>query len=292
MSRPRLLLAVPLLLALSLAGCLNEFPEPAPPEPVFRDIHGLAVHPQDAGMLFVATHAGLFLGNESVGFARVGPGADDLMGFALHPHDARIAWSSGHPAQGGGALGARISEDGGATWRVTGLQNVDLHAMAVSPADPARVWGQGNGRLFRTDDGGRTWAFVSDERGAAGLAAHPTERDTLFAADGTRVWRSADAGATWAPFADERAVGRAVGLALSRDATLLLTASTQGVRRSADGGLTWEPARFEEEPRGVTHVAMAPGDPSLAWAGTYDGVLFKSEDGGRSFRKVDVAGRA
>ena len=65
-----------------------------------QHIHGMAVDPQEPANLYLATHHGLFYGNQDTGWSRVGEVQDDLMGFTIDVDGQRL-WSSGHPVTGG-----------------------------------------------------------------------------------------------------------------------------------------------------------------------------------------------
>lgn len=281
-----------LVLVLFVAGCAGEG---APEDGVarsggvsFGDVHGLAVHPQDRDVVFVATHRGLFKGGPE-GFERVGVGQDDLMGFTLHPSDAEVAWSSGHPAAGSGGpfnLGVRRSTDGGATWESLALPGVDMHAMAASPANPERLWGHASGGLRRSDDGGATWRVVSTQLPRiSSLAASPTDANVVFAATGESVHRSEDGGVSWKP-----AGPAALGLALARDGTTFYVATGMQVSRSEDAGVTWETLSLRDEAGHLAHVAVSPQDPDVVYAATYRGAVFRSDDAGATWRTLKEAG--
>ncbi|MBV8724417.1 MAG: hypothetical protein JO351_06265 [Candidatus Eremiobacteraeota bacterium] len=73
-----------------------------------------------------------------------------------------------------------------------------------------------------------------------------------------------------------------------------------GVWKSANGGATWEPV-FEKQPvAAIGAVAIDPTNARIVWAGTgesnprndvsYGDGLYKSTDGGRSWRRVGLAG--
>ena len=117
------------------------------------------------------------------------------------------------------------STDAGATFSFIGLRETQSIArVVVHPTDPDVVWVAAVGRLFgpnpergvfKTTDGGATWAHVlkvDENTGATDLVVDPSNPNTLFAAtyqrrrtgccfvgggDGSGIWRSDDGGATW-----------------------------------------------------------------------------------------------
>lgn len=78
--------------------------------------------------------------------------------------------------------------------------NALVRSIAVDPAHPQRVVAAGPAGLFRSEDGGLTWAAAG--KGVAGkplaVALDPASPDKVFAVltDGS-VWRSPDGASTW-----------------------------------------------------------------------------------------------
>jgi photosystem II stability/assembly factor-like uncharacterized protein len=87
-------------------------------------------------------------------------------------------------AYAGTAQGVSRSSDGGKTWRHAGLTGVQVHALAVAPADPRTIYAgswRGAG-VYRSTDGGRTWKPFSAGLPAGGVAA------LTFSADGRQLY--------------------------------------------------------------------------------------------------------
>jgi hypothetical protein len=109
----------------------------------------------------------------------------------LHPADSRritLAISTG---------GVWRSEDDGASWRLTGrglradympperafeLVAQDVHRLAASPAAPDIVWCQHHCGIFRSDDGGESFAAVpaAPSGFGFGVVAHPSDPETAW----------------------------------------------------------------------------------------------------------------
>jgi photosystem II stability/assembly factor-like uncharacterized protein len=98
---------------------------------------------------------------------------------------------------GGGSNGAcsRVyaqSTDGGATFSGAGVRDVglhaDSHAIAVAPSNPLIVYESGDGGIFKSIDGGLTWASLNNTTFRAtqfqSVAYHPT--DPNFSIGGTQ----------------------------------------------------------------------------------------------------------
>jgi photosystem II stability/assembly factor-like uncharacterized protein len=63
---------------------------------------------------------------------------------------------------------------------------------------------------------------------------------------------------------------------------VMFAALPDGVWKSRDGATTWQ--RLSSAPGGVTALAVHPANPELVFAGTGDGRIFKSTDGGTSWQ--------
>jgi photosystem II stability/assembly factor-like uncharacterized protein len=152
----------------------------------------------------------------------------------------------------------------------------------VAFATPTTVFIVADNDVYRSDDGGQTWALaLSIYRGMRSLAVSPafvTDR-TVFAADGrSLVFRSTDGGETWEELTQIAPVGGAsdadVHLSISpaypADPTLWAAIEGGLACRSTDGGLTWE--QFDpgfELDQGARLVPNPnyPDDPALEAAG-------------------------
>lgn len=139
-----------------------------------------------------------------------------------------------------------------------------VHRIAVDAVEPARIYAQNHGGVYRTDDSGDTWKLISQGLPADFgfmVLAHPTvakiawtipiDADTMFPANGRlRLYRTEDAGGSWAE------VGR--GLPDDCFASVL--------RDAAD--------------------VMPFGDDAAVAFGTRNGSVYASLDGGDSFTEV------
>ncbi len=140
-------------------------------------------------------------------------------------------------------------------WSSLGPDGGVVGTVAVAPSDPRVVYaGASQGGVFRSVDGGVTWAAASrgllDERIVA-LAVDPRHSSTVYAAAFTGVFTSGDGGDSWTAtplaFPDD-GQDNLVSLALdpTRPGTVYAGAESD-VWRSGDGGRSW-------------HIVLSVGD--------------------------------
>ncbi|UCG42214.1 MAG: hypothetical protein JSU73_10085 [candidate division WOR-3 bacterium] len=140
---------------------------------------------------------------------------------------------------------ACFSSDGGGTWERINLSdtsNGTLYALAVAPGARSVVYGAGHvnysGRAWRSTDYGRTWAETASPGGRVyGLAVHPDDENTVYAAAMDSCWKTTDAGATW------QRVGGGYYLAdvclFPGGPDTVFVGGRYGVAMSTDAGVSW-----------------------------------------------------
>ena len=155
---------------------------------------------------------------------------------------------------GGPFSGIYKSTDGGDTWteltKNPGMPEgpIGKIGMAVSPADPNRVWAiveAPEGGVFRSDDGGKSWERTNDDRKIrqrhfyySRIVADPWDRETVYALN-TRLYKSTDGGVTFdtqisTPHGDQH------DLWIDPNDPLRMTNSNDGGGNvSINGGETW-----------------------------------------------------
>jgi photosystem II stability/assembly factor-like uncharacterized protein len=217
----------------------------------------------------------------------------------------RLEWRSIGPFRGGRSLAAAGSpsrpqeyyfgatggglwktSDGGTTWRpVTDgqIKSSSVGAVAVSESNPDVVYlGMGETQLrgnimqgdgvYKSTDAGKTWKHVGlkDTQAIARIRIHPTNPDLAYVA----------------------ALGHPYGPSAER-----------GVFRTTDGGATWKKVLFRDDKTGAADLSLDPSDPKVLYAGLWEvyrkpwilwsggpgSGLFKSTDGGESWKELTRA---
>lgn len=251
----------------------------------FSDVHGLAVSPENADEVYVATHHGLMRGivtGAQAQWSRVGSMQDDLMGFSMHPTNGSTFWTSGHP-RGGGNMGVRQSTDGGFNWQTTWNDRVDFHAMTASPANPDNLWGYYGGKLYRSTNGGSEWSVVNAQPPTTrALAADPEAPETIYATTQAGISKSTDAGKTWNALASIAAMGIAID---PTDPKTMYAGGQGQLWKSTDAGATWTPQQLPR-PGTIAYLSVSPTRPNTVYAASYETGVYRTVDGGATWTLV------
>lgn len=193
--------------------------------------------------------------------------------------------------------GAALAGDGRFTQ--IGPEGGDVTAIRVDPSAPRIVYaGAGLGGLFKSTDGGGSWARlagavpVDDHHPVSDLVLDPAEPSTLYVAFGGTVLKSRNAGATFAN-AGSGIQGRVDALAIdpTHPATLYAAAyngEANGFYKTVDGGASWQPASPDLAGLWTTSVAVDPRAPETLFVGVEDfdrGGVWKSTDGGATWAR-------
>ena len=242
-------------------------------------VHGLGVDPGD-GVLYAATHSGLFRVPEAGRATRVANRAQDTMGFAIVGPGQFIG--SGHPDSREDdvrppLLGLIESNDRGETWdRISLHGKADFHALHAAHGN---VYGyDSTSQSFMVSQNRKDWDRRS-QLPMADFAVDPADPDTILATTQDGVVRSTDGGRAWTQAAG--APFLAV-LTWAQQGQLYGVTPDGTVQRSADGGVTWDPrGSVDRQPEAMT-VDVRDGQETLYVAATDQGIL-ASTDQGRSF---------
>ncbi|MEN8150595.1 MAG: hypothetical protein ABFS86_12285 [Planctomycetota bacterium] len=142
-----------------------------------------------------------------------------------------------------------------------GLVNESVAAVAIHPADPKRVWVGTQCGLFRSDDGGKSFASTSKGLSAGQFTGLVCAGGRMLAFEfhqGVRI--SADGARTWAPLdlAWRKRFGKVFGVVARGDVIAASTgdgANDWRITISRDGGKTWSMRR---SPEGIRATGIGP----------------------------------
>ena len=153
------------------------------------------------------------------------------------------------------------------------------------------------------------WRSIGPERGGRSLAASGVKgrpREAYFGAVGGGLWKTTDGGQNWAPVTDGQIRSASVGaLAVAEsnpDVVFIGMGETcirgnimagDGMYKSTDAGRTWTHTGLAAA-ENISKIRIHPTNPDIIWVAAFgkhgapnaDRGVFKSTDGGRTWRKV------
>ncbi len=192
---------------------------------------------------------------------------------------------------GGGDGVISRTMDGGVTWLPTGdSSGQGVVALAVDPTNPDIVYAGSapGGGVWKTTDGGMTWASASEGMGGEpavfSIAIDPRNPNVLYAGtNGLGAFRSTDGAVTWAPLNIDSTV-QAVLVDPRRSDVVYAGSNGRGVYRSSDGGATF---RRTGSPEVGVILSLAKSGQRL-YAGTAGGGVSVSTDEGVHWQGTGV----
>lgn len=200
-----------------------------------------------------------------------------------------------------------------------------VHDVEVDPRDPSTIYvGAAAGGLWKSTNKGTTWTSIFDataDNTFGDIAIFPGDSKIVWAGTGEQnnrqssswgggIYRSTDAGATWTFLGLKNSGSIARVLLHPTDANVAWVAvvgdlwkpsTERGLYKTTDAGKTWTNVLKVDSLTGANEVVMDPRNPNVLYASTYQrlrsafgfngggpgSALYKSEDGGTSWRKIE-----
>jgi photosystem II stability/assembly factor-like uncharacterized protein len=196
--------------------------------------------------------------------------------------------------------------------------------LAVDPTKPSRWYvAVASGGVWKTENAGATWTPIFDKEGSFSIGCITLDPQNPYVvwvgtgenngqrsvAYGDGVYRSEDGGKSWTNMGLKASEHIAKILVHPKDSKTVFVASQgplwsaggdRGLYKTTDGGKTWKAVLNISEHTGVADVVMDPRDPDVLLAAAYqrrrhvftmisggpESALYKSTDGGESWRKL------
>ncbi len=210
----------------------------------------------------------------SIGPANMGGRIADVEGVPGDPNVVYVASASG---------GLWKTTNGGVKWTPIFEREgtISIGDIALAPSNPEVVWvgtGESNVRnsvsfgdgVYKSTDGGKTWQHMGlkESERVSAIAIHPQNPDIVYIG----------------------ALGHAFGPNEER-----------GVFMTTDGGKTWSKTLYIDNQHGVADLDIDPTNPNILYAGMWSferkpwthrsgsekGGVYKSIDGGRTWKKLE-----
>jgi photosystem II stability/assembly factor-like uncharacterized protein len=278
-----------------------------------RQIAQVRVHPTNPDLVYAAVQGDRWKGTAERGIyrssdggkswalllkgANATSGASDL---AMDPSNARILYAAFWDHQrlpwqvrsGGAGSGIWKSTDGGDSWTKLseGLPKLmGKIGVTVSPANPERVYAiveAEKGGLFRSDDAGKTWRLLSEDRLIQtrswyymNVTADPQNADVVYVMNAP-IMRSIDGGRTFATLPASHGDNHQLWIN-PKDSRLMINANDGGAIISLDGGKSWS-TQDNQPTAQFYHVIVDDAYPYRLYSGQQDNtsVIIKSRSDG------------
>jgi photosystem II stability/assembly factor-like uncharacterized protein len=177
-----------------------------------------------------------------------------------------------------GTEGLAVSSDEGASWRQRSLSApVAGSAVAVSPADPARILASGSSAgIERSMDGGATWETVFSPGSNASAIVFDLANPSIVYATVFYPLKSTDGGETWHNIyrGVESFASGPIAIDSGDSARLYLIANSRFLFRSVDAGESWVLDNGLDSTYATLETVLAdPARPGVVWLGTTYGLL-------------------
>lgn len=190
--------------------------------------------------------------------------------------------------------GLWISHDHGSSWSEPAqLKGQPVHALSQAPSDARILYVGTLEGVFRSSDGGTTWAQISppgshEIHEIESLAVDPRDPDTVYAGTWHLPWKTTDAGKTWHNIKQGLIVDSDVFSIIvdpERTHTVYLSACS-GIYKSENAGVLFRKIQgIPSEARRTRSLMQDPEQRDVVYAGTTQG-LYKTVDAGKAFERM------
>jgi photosystem II stability/assembly factor-like uncharacterized protein len=274
-----------------------------------RHVSQVLIHPTDPNTVYVSgfgsafgpsKHGGVFKTSDGgktwdqVLFKSETTGVIDMVLNPSNPNELfasiwefeRKAWG---PKTGGPESGLWHSTDAGKTWneitRNPGMPDGSYGRIGItmSAADPNRVYiladNETKGGLYRSDDNGMNWEFVSDFFQVIGrpfyyshIIANPGDADEIWSPN-NRLFSSRDGGKTWRVEPGIKDDFHDIWID-PKDANRMIHTNDGGVAVTLNGGMNWS-SQYTQKNSQFYRVNTDDEFPYNVYASSQDSLVFK-----------------
>ena len=174
----------------------------------------------------------------------------------------------------------------------------DVRSLLIDSRNPEIVYlGSSNGRIFKSQDSGKSWTALYPGIGQNGyvidtLVQHPGKHDRIFAgswdlhSNGGGLFESRDGGLTWIQITLPAGSSAVRGFSICKShPEYMIVGTLSGVFVTEDGGRIWENVGGSKLAKAES-VAIDPNDSRFLYVGTWR-LSYKSTDFGKTWTLAD-----
>lgn len=264
------------------------------------DVRAMVADPANPDVLYLGTVDGHIFSSQDAGqhwhlTGRVGDRADTVvMAIIVDRRDSRHLYAATRTLgeNGGGVF---RSDDGGATWRPSGLAGQAVRALIQTEADKGLFFAGTLDGVYRSHDEGARWERITpanhpDLRNFDSLLSDPRDANVLYAGTYHLAWKTVDGGKNWqnipTGMVDDSDVMSITNDPANPDR--VYASACSGIYHSDNGAAKW--SKYGGIPflsRRTQIIRQDPTNPSIVYAGTTDG-LWKTTNAGVSWARVSM----
>jgi len=273
----------------------------------------LEIDPRNSSTLYASTSDGIFKSiNAGLNWNRIRTSFESMM-----VRDLVVDPKSSATLYAGASNGIFKSTDGGTRWEnvsasilaqaglTSGLGMIRV--LVFDPQNPSTIYAGADRGVFRSTNDGNSWKAAKkglpNQRFFA-LAINPQTPTTVYSGVGTLIsrpgenpaggiFRSVDGGASWQAVANyihkaqqRRDISVRALVIDPRNPSTVFASTAYGILKTTDAGATWESINSGLTNANVHDLAIDHDNPMILYAATFGGGIFKSTDGGSSWRNV------
>jgi photosystem II stability/assembly factor-like uncharacterized protein len=273
-----------------------------PMGPPGGDVRSLAIDPANSKHLLLGTSDGHIFSSDDAGWrwtllGRAGTRLDSVItSIVFDPRDSKSVWASAWTQDSAEDGGVYHSEDGGHTWKTSGLAGHAVRALTGAASQPGLLVAGTVDGMFHSMDGGRSWQRLTPEhseelRNFDSVALDPADPTIIYAGTYHLPWKSTDGGAHWKPvhegmIDDSDVMSILVDRAHPRR---VYASACSGIYLSEDGASMWH--KIQGIPYSARRTQMILQDPEKAatvYAATTEG-LWITTNAGTTWKRLTPA---
>jgi len=205
-------------------------------------------------------------------------------GLAVDPTNANIVYAGIYYYQGSTFDRLYKSTDGGDNWNdKTGSIVGTVNAIVVDPTNASKLYAGTPWGIFRSVDGGQSWAKNEGYAYANALDIDPSNPSVIYGGYNKESYKSTNGGVNWTR--NQTGVcGNCAALLINGNRVYF--GSSAGVYRSDDSGLNWTASHSGLLAAQIPALCLSASSPNVIYAEVATNGFFKSTDYGASWTRM------
>lgn len=255
-------------------------------------IKKMVFDPQDSSIVFLVAYgnAGIFRSEDSGNtWKEINNGITgsdkDIACFEVDPAEDSLLYAG---SIGTGKLFR--SEDYGDTWKQLNakLPETSINEIIVNPSDNRIIYLATGAGIFKSEDKALTFKKKNDgltDINVKTIAMDLTKPEVLYASTfNTGIFKTTNAATSWVQKSSGLPFYSIICIQVNPKTSEIFTGTEIGIYSSKDSGNTFSLKGLEG--KFIECLTLELNDPSYMYAGTYKNGLFKSDDGGSTWKQL------